>query len=90
MNLQQRPQQRLQPLEPVQLIDERIVRLLRDGRLRTPAQIATTLGVVAGDVEAALLRLAARRRALRAGYAPPPRAGYATPWPTLWRHLESF
>ena len=70
--------------EPVQILDQRIVRLLRDGRLRTPAQLATTLGAVTSDVEAALVRLTAQRRALRAGHALPPKPGYAVPWFTLW------
>ncbi len=70
--------------EPIHLLDERIVRLSRDGRLRTAAQLAQALGADPSTVDDALRRLLIRRRVLRAGHTPPTGCGYAVPWPTLW------
>jgi hypothetical protein len=72
------------PAQPVPLLDARVVALLRDGRLRTAAQVADTLRTAPDAVQASLLRLAERRRVLRAGYVVPRGGGYGTPWPTLW------
>ncbi len=73
--------------EPIQFLDARILALLRDGRLRTPAQVAAALQVAPIAVGDALARLMSQRRVLKAGYAVP-RAGkphgYGTPWPALW------
>ena len=70
--------------EPIHLLDERIVRFSRDGRLRTAAQLAQALGADPSAVDDALRRLVAQRRVLRAGHVPPPARGYGAPWPTLW------
>jgi hypothetical protein len=83
-----RPQPaRPQPAEPIQFLDARIVALLRDGRLRTPAQVAAALRVTPLAVGDALARLMSQRRVLKAGYAVPEPGqhhGYGMPWPTLW------
>jgi hypothetical protein len=78
---------RPQPAEPIQFLDARIVALLRDGRLRTPAQVAAALRVTPLAVGDALTRLVSQRRVLKAGYAVPSEGkpyGYGVPWPTLW------
>lgn len=62
---------RAKPPEPIQFLDARIVALLRDGRLRTPAQVAAALRVTPIAVGEALVRLAGQRRILKAGYAVP-------------------
>ena len=72
------------PAQPIPLLDARVVALLRDGRLRSAAEVADTLRAAPDAVQAALLRLADRRRALRAGYVVPRGRGYGAPWPALW------
>jgi hypothetical protein len=72
------------PIQPIPLLDERVVALLREGRLRTAALVAAVLGTASAAVESSLLRLAGSRRVLRAGYVVPEERGYGIPWPALW------
>ena len=72
------------PIEPLPVLDVRVVALLGDGRLRTIGQVAAALTTAPEAVEASLLRLLAERRVLRAGHVAPDERGYGVPWPKLW------